>query len=68
MKLRTYLQSHQIRQDEFAARIGVTQSYVSRLVRGAQLPSRRLVRRIAEETDNKVGLHDFEESDERPAA
>ncbi|MBY0137511.1 helix-turn-helix transcriptional regulator [Paracoccus yeei] len=57
--LGAYLKNNEIRQDEFAARLGVTQATVSRLCRGDSLPSLRLAAAIKQATDNVVDLESW---------
>lgn len=53
-KLREHLEGNGIRQADFAARIGVTQGMVSRLVSGALLPSLELAVKIERDTGGAV--------------
>lgn len=53
-KLRAYLDRHDIRQADFAGRIGSTQGMVSRLITGAVLPSLKMAIAIERETGGEV--------------
>lgn len=59
MKLSRYLTANKIPQWKFAETIGVNQSYVSQLCHGIIWPSREMMVKIADATDNKVRANDF---------
>lgn len=61
MTLAEYLKKNAIRDEDFAAKIGVNRSTVNRLRRGAngQLPSRETIARIADATGGAVTANDF---------
>lgn len=52
--LHAYLTAAEIRQDDFAASVGVTQATISKLVRGAARPSLDLAFTIARVTNGAV--------------
>lgn len=56
LTLRDYIQSNRVRQKDLAARLGVTQATVSRLVTGAAKPSVELAAAIKRETGGAVGF------------
>lgn len=60
-KLSQYLEQKKIRQTDFAARCGVTQASISRLVRGAAQPSPQLAKKIEAETLGAVRYFDWPE-------
>jgi transcriptional regulator with XRE-family HTH domain len=53
-KLSDYLTQNGIRQEDFAARIGVTQATVSRLKAEIMRPSIKVAARIEEETGGEI--------------
>lgn len=59
MKLADYLHEHGVRQVDFAAKIGVAQSMVSRLAAGSHKPSFELLDKIHEATGGLVSFDDF---------
>ena len=62
MKLSDYLDATKLSDAEFAVRIGVSRSTVSRLRRGEttnQLPSKTTIAAIARETKGAVTANDF---------
>jgi 3,4-dihydroxy 2-butanone 4-phosphate synthase/GTP cyclohydrolase II len=59
MKLAEYLEQHQIRRSDFAARIGKSQSYITMICSGEVWPSREAVSRITEVTGGAVTANDF---------
>lgn len=62
MTLAQYLNEHAISDADFAVKIGVNRSTVSRLRRGdhtGQLPSRATIEAIAKETNGAVTANDF---------
>jgi len=54
MDLKQYLEASQTRQADFAARVGVSQPVVSKLVHGVINPGPDLARRIHDETGGQV--------------
>jgi transcriptional regulator with XRE-family HTH domain len=52
--LQAFITSHGIKQAEFAASIGATQSMVSRLINGAAIPSLSLAAKIERATGGAV--------------
>ncbi|WP_028880691.1 helix-turn-helix domain-containing protein [Terasakiella pusilla] len=59
MLLKAYLKKKKITMLEFAARIDVNVSTVSRICRGVVVPSRSTMQRIFDETDGKVQPSDL---------
>lgn len=68
LTLRDYIQTNRVRQKDLAARLGVTQATVSRLVTGAAKPSVELAAAIKRETDGAVGFEVWVTSLSSPAA
>lgn len=66
MRLGEWLQKKHITQQEFANRIGRSQTAVSKLVNGKIMPSVETAQRIRDETKGRVGLNDWgmDESEE----
>ncbi|WP_417842115.1 helix-turn-helix domain-containing protein [Terasakiella sp.] len=64
MLLKVYLKKKKITMLEFADRIDVHVSTVSRIVRGVVVPSRNTMARIFEETDGKVRPSDLVQFDQ----
>ena len=60
MQLFQYLASKEISQARFAEQVGVSQPTRSRYVNGDSLPSVVVGARIAEITQNKVSVNDWE--------
>jgi transcriptional regulator with XRE-family HTH domain len=58
MKLSDYLKKFEIKQDDFAKRVGCTQGRIAQLIAGA-IPSMQLAQKIASETNNKVPLGEW---------
>ena len=52
--LEEYLENHNVLQAEFAARLGINQSMVSRLANMSAMPSLRLAAKIERETGGEV--------------
>jgi transcriptional regulator with XRE-family HTH domain len=59
MKLDQWLQSQDITQTDFAARLGTTGASLSRIVAGAQWPSAPLMAAIERETGGEVTASDI---------
>lgn len=59
MELRAYLANTKIKPRAFAAAIGVSQPFVSRLVHGQRKPGGKLALKIEQETAGAVTLRDF---------
>lgn len=70
-KLERYLTENRLSQDDFAARVGVSQVAVSRWIAGTRMPRRETLARIASLTNGQVTANDFlgdaEEDDGEPA-
>lgn len=64
MTLHAYLAENAIRQEDFAARVGVKQATISRLVRRDVLPGLVLAVRIERETDGAVPVEIWVGGDE----
>jgi len=64
MQLKTYLKKNKITMLEFADRIDVNVSTVSRICRGVVVPSRSTMKRILVETDGKVQPSDLVQFDQ----
>lgn len=64
MKLAEYLDRHDITDAAFAERVGVSQSTVTRWVRGKLHPSWAMIPHIMRCTDNHVTANDFVPDDE----
>lgn len=60
--LLTYLADAGIRQDDFAASVGVTQATISKLVRGVARPSLDLAFAIARVTGGRVPVQSWDSS------
>ena len=60
MQLFQYLANKEISQARFAEQVGVSQPTLSRYVNGDSLPSVVVGARIAEITQNKVSVNDWE--------
>lgn len=59
MRLGEWLQKKHITQQEFANRIGKSQTAVSKLVNGKIMPTVETAKRIRDETKGRVGLNDW---------
>lgn len=59
MTLADFLKKKNIRQADFADRIGKSAPYVSMICRGQIWPSRDVIHRIVEVTGGKVTANDF---------
>lgn len=59
MTLANWLKSQALNQGAFAAKIGATQTAVSRYCSGKRIPPRHIMRRIVEVTDGAVTPNDF---------
>ena len=59
MKLAAWLQRERIKNRDFAERIGVAQSTISRLCNGTRHPTLRMAVRISDETRGEVAPHDW---------
>ena len=73
MKLKEWLEKEGIKAQEFARRIGYSQSGISRIMHGEYVPSKPVVKRIEKETKGKVRPSDWykdddDEKKEGPAA
>ncbi|WP_188667020.1 helix-turn-helix domain-containing protein [Terasakiella brassicae] len=64
MLLKVYLKKKKITMLEFAARIDVNVSTVSRICRGVVVPSRSTMQRIFDATDGKVQPSDLVQFDQ----
>lgn len=68
MKLSKYLTDNDITDAAFAARVGLSQSHVSRLKRGVSMPSWDAVAAIEKATKGAVKADDFTPARKRAAA
>ena len=59
MRLEQYLSAHKLTQQEFASRVGITQSRVSRILSGSRGMPHRLLQRIYEATEGAVTPNDW---------
>lgn len=59
MDLATWLSEHDLTDAAFAGRVGVSQTTISRVRRGVQMPEARLIDRIEAVTDGKVTAADL---------
>lgn len=59
MTLHRYLEQHSLRPSQFANRIGVPASTITRLLRGERRPSLETLRKITAATDGQVKAEDF---------
>lgn len=59
MNLEEYLKKHSLTHKEFAETIGVSQSYITRIVNGKKNPSVALMRHIIELTNGEVTVGDL---------
>lgn len=66
-ELRTYLTRTDIRQDDFAATVGVTQATISKLVRGIARPSLDLAFAISNATNDAVPVSSWRRGGEQEA-
>lgn len=66
MKLEQYLKDKNLTDSAFGAKIGLSQSQVSRIRRGVSWPSKEVLSAIARETGNKVTANDIMKTE--PAA
>jgi transcriptional regulator with XRE-family HTH domain len=62
MHLRHYLETNRIYFYEFAAKIGVTPTYLSDIVRGQRKPSLKLLIKIVEASNGAVSYDDVVKS------
>ena len=60
MRLDRYLNDHAISRSDFAKRIRVNPSTITRLIDGTRLPSGALLAAIQRETDGLVTFSDFD--------
>lgn len=67
LKLKQYLEAHQITHGAFAKLIGVSQPTVNRYVRGERSPSKKTIARINYVTDGFVKVTDWYDSMDRAA-
>lgn len=54
--LRVWLLENQMRQEQFAARVGVKQGYLSLIITGVRRPSRALARAISKATKRSISM------------
>lgn len=59
MNLEEYLKKHTLTHKEFGEIIGVSQSYVTRIIGGTKNPSLALMRCIMESTNGEVTVEDL---------
>jgi 3,4-dihydroxy 2-butanone 4-phosphate synthase/GTP cyclohydrolase II len=59
MKLVEWLSEQKMTRTSFAARIGVSQAFITLLCNGKSYPGRRVAKAIFRETGGAVGPHDF---------
>ena len=59
MKLSEFLKSHSLSQRGLANKLGVSESHISNILKGARSPSIELIRRIIKVTDGKVNIGDL---------
>lgn len=64
MRLSDYLAQKGLSDADFAAKIGIDRSNVSRLRRTGQIPSPEVMRAIIKETGGRVTPNDFFEADQ----
>jgi 3,4-dihydroxy 2-butanone 4-phosphate synthase/GTP cyclohydrolase II len=67
MKLIAYMDAEKVREEDFAEKIGASQSYVNRLKNGHVWPSSEMARRIMAATDGAVTPNDFLPSQPAPS-
>ena len=68
MRLKNYMEKHRLKQDDFAARIGVNQCTLSRYICEMRVPTAMVMRKIFAATNGAVTPNDFFLSDEQIAA
>ena len=68
MKLIAYMDAARVREEDFAAKIGASQSYVNRRKNGHVWPSSEMARRIMDATDGAVTPNDFLSPSDAPPA
>jgi transcriptional regulator with XRE-family HTH domain len=66
MQLEAYLKERGISRSEFAQRLGVYPSTITRLIDGSRRPSGALLADIVRETDGAVNLSDFDWISDEP--
>ncbi len=66
MKLAEYLKQNEIKQSDFANRIGVSRSMITHLCQRITNPSLALARRIVDATGGEVGYEDLPVADPTP--
>ena len=54
MNLREYLFKKRITQVDFAKRLGISRGHLGQILHGTKHPSRKLAKKIEEETEGKV--------------
>ncbi len=59
MRLDTYLQKHDLTQEQFAVLVGVTQNAVSQWISGQRCPRPQYLKNIANVTKGRVSANDF---------
>lgn len=59
MKLGEYLKAREIPRQDFARRVGVSETYLCRLISGERTPGGKTLFRIETETGHVVGGADF---------
>ena len=59
MKLRDWLHREGIKDGDFADRIGIARSTMSRYLSGQRVPNTKIVRRVREETNGEVQEPDW---------
>jgi len=62
MKLKTYLEKERMTASEFAERIGVFPSTITRAVKGEAMPSPKLMKQIMDATAGEVSPNDWFEA------
>lgn len=60
MTLREYLDKHRIKQKDMAARLEVSEPFLTRLLAGTRKPSLQTLAAIDRETKGKVTVRDFD--------
>jgi transcriptional regulator with XRE-family HTH domain len=60
-RLGTWLQEHEVSQEEFGKRIGASQGAVSRLITGKREPGRAMANAIERETAGAIRAADWDE-------
>lgn len=59
MKILDYMKTNRLKQEDFAAQIGVSQGTLSRYINGSRIPTPQVFASIYKKTDGQVSPNDF---------